>query len=124
MRLSLPTESPKRLARITLLSELKFEDSALQTYHRGVGSVVGAQFGEDVSDLAFDGFFTDRKLRCNLLIGIPFGNQAQDAHFCWGQRVIGGMLRKLKGHLWRNRLFPGMYRPNRFQQFLVQQMTR
>jgi len=76
------TGSPKGLVRITLSSELKFDDSALQTYHRGVGSVVGTQFGEDVSDLAFDGFFTDRKMRGNLFIGIPFGNQAQDAHFC------------------------------------------
>src|SRR5271154_5271640 len=99
------------MVRITLLSELKFDDSALQTYHRGVGSVVGAQFGEDVSDLAFDGFFTDGKLSGNLLIGISFGNQAQDAHFCRAQRIIRGMLRELKGHLWRKRLFPGVYRP-------------
>ena len=116
------TTSPKRLARNTLSSELKFDNSALQTYHRGVGSVVGTQFGEDVSDLALDGFFADRKLHCNLFVGIPLGNQAQDAHFCRGQRVIRGMLRKLKGHLWRNRLSAGMYRANRFQQFLVQQI--
>ena len=78
--------------------------------------------GENAPDLALDGLFTGGKLRGNLFIGIPFGNQAQDAHFCRGQRVIRGMLRKLKGHLWRNRLSPGMYRPNRFQQFLVQQI--
>src|SRR6266403_3279371 len=119
MRFPTRTGSPKGLVRITLTSALTCDASALQTYQRGVGSVVGAQFGEDVSDLAFDGFFTDRKMRGNLFIGIPFGTQAQAAHFCRGQRVIRGMLRKLKGHLWRNRPFAGMYRPNRFQQFLV-----
>jgi hypothetical protein len=58
------------------LSELKLDDSALQPKHRGVSSVVGAQFGEDVSDLAFGGFFAAGELRGNLFIGIPFGNQA------------------------------------------------
>src|SRR6267154_3430315 len=116
------TGSPKRQVRITLSSELKFDDSALQAYHGGVSSVAGAQFREDVSDLAFYGFFTDRKMRGNLFIGIPFSNQTQNEHFCRAQRVIRGMLRKLKRNLWRNRLFPDMYRPNRFQQFLVQQI--
>ncbi len=52
--------SLKRAAQTTLLGKLKLDDSALQTDHRGVGSVVGAQFGEDVPDLALDGFFADR----------------------------------------------------------------
>ena len=70
-----PSKGP---SRITLLSYLNLDDSALQTDHRGVGTVVGAQFGEDVPDLALDRFFADRKLRGNLFIGIPFRNQAQD----------------------------------------------
>ena len=75
------TGSPKRLVRNTLSSELKFDDSALQSYHRGVGSVVGAQFGEDVSDLALDSFFAQRKLRGNLFVGISARNQPQDLNF-------------------------------------------
>src|SRR5258707_15865491 len=99
-------KTPKRRARNTLLSELKLDDSALQTDHRGVGSVVGAQFGEDVPDLSLDRFFADRKLRRNLFIGIPFRNQSQYTDFRWGQRVIGGMFGKLHGGLCRECPFP------------------
>jgi len=102
------------------LSELKLDDSALQTDHRGVGSVVGAQFGEDVSDLALDGFFADRELRGNLFVSIPFGNQTQDTDFRWGQGVIGGMFGDLVGGLRGQCLFPGMDGADCLQQFLVQ----
>src|SRR5208282_5154096 len=114
------TGSPKRLPRITLLSELKFDNSALQTDHRGLSSVVGAQFREDVPDLALDGFFADGELGRNLFVGIPFGNQTQHPDFRRGKRVIGGMLGKLVGSLSGKRLLPGMNRANRFQQFLMQ----
>jgi hypothetical protein len=73
------------------LSELKLDDSALQTDHGGVGSVVGAQLEEDVSDLALDGFFADGELRGNLFVGIPFGNQPQHTHFCRGLRLRFGL---------------------------------
>src|ERR1700688_3462727 len=61
----LPTRpgSLKRAAKLTLLRKLKLNDSALHADHRGVGSVVGAQFGEDVPDLTLDSFFADRELR-------------------------------------------------------------
>src|SRR6202045_5442214 len=110
-------KAPKGGRENTLLSELKLDDSALQTDHRGVSSVVGAQFGEDVSDLALDGFFTDGELRGNLFVGLPFANQTQDAHFSRGQRVIGGMLGKLVGSLRGKPFFPRMHRPDRFQKF-------
>jgi hypothetical protein len=67
--------------------------------HGGMGSVVGAQFGEDVPDLALDGFFADRELRCNLFVCIAFGNQTQPTDFCWGKGIVGGMLGKLVGGL-------------------------
>ena len=51
--------SLKRLVQTTLWSELKFNDSALEADHGGVGPVIRAQFGEDVTDLALDGFFAD-----------------------------------------------------------------
>jgi hypothetical protein len=50
------------------LGELKLNNSALQTDHGGMGSVVGAQFGEDVPDLALDGVFSDRQLNRNLFV--------------------------------------------------------
>ncbi len=77
------TESPKRAVG-SLFRVLQFDDSALQPYHGGVGSVVGAQFGEDVLDSAFDGFFGDGELISNLFVGIPGGNQTQDTDFPWG----------------------------------------
>ena len=85
-----------------------------------MGSVVGAQFGEDVSDLALYGFFADGELHGNLFVGIPFGDQPQHTHFCRGQRVIGGMLGKLVGNLGGERPFPGMYTTDGLQQLLVQ----
>ena len=109
------TTSPKRLARNTLSSELKFDNSALQTYHRGVGSVVGTQFGEDVSDLTLDGFLADRELRGNRFVGISLGNQTQDADFSCGQRVIGGMLGELEGGLRGKCLSSGVHRANCFE---------
>jgi hypothetical protein len=38
---------------------LDLDNSALQPDHRGVGSVVSAQFGQDTSDSALHGFFRD-----------------------------------------------------------------
>lgn len=112
--------TPKRFVLTTLSSELRFDDSALQPDHRGVGSVVGAQFGEDVPDLALDGLFADRELSRNYLVGIARGNQIKDADFRRGQSVIGGVFGELEGCLWGHCLFPGMNRPDRVEQFLVQ----
>jgi hypothetical protein len=60
--------------------ELELDDSALQADHRGVGAVVGPQFGKDVLDPALDGFFGNRELVCNLLVRISCSDQAQDAN--------------------------------------------
>jgi hypothetical protein len=111
------TEIPKGLVLTNRFrSESNLDDSALQTDQCGVGSVVGAQFGEDVPDLALDGFFADGELRGNLLVGIPFGNQPQDTDLRRCQRVIRGMLGKLAAGLGGKTLFPGMDGTNRFQQ--------
>ena len=63
------------------LSELGFDDAALHANRGGMGSVVSAQFGEDVLDSALDGFFGDRELIRNLFIRIPRRNQAQHTDF-------------------------------------------
>ena len=65
-----------------------------------MGSVVSAQFGEDILDPAFDGFFGDRELICNLFVGIPdairrstmisAGHRTSPvARVSWGVRVSG-----------------------------------
>src|ERR1700735_98990 len=105
--------TPKRFVLTTLSSELRFDDSALQPDHRGVGSVVGAQFGEDVPDLALDGLFADRELIRNFLVCMAGCNQIKDAYLRWGQSVIGGVFGELEGCLRRHCLFPGMDRPDR-----------
>src|SRR5712664_4280385 len=102
-------ESLKRTAENTLSGKLELDDSAFQADHGGMRSVVGPQFGQDVSDLALDGFFADRKLGSNLFVGIPFGNQAQDTDFRRGQRVICGMLGELHGGLSGKRPFPSVH---------------
>ena len=73
-----------------------------------MGPVVGAQFGEDVLDSAFDGLFGDRELISNLFVGIPGGNQTQDTDFPWSEGVISGVLGKLVGGLRGKSPFPGM----------------
>jgi hypothetical protein len=52
-------------------SEPDLDYSALQTYHRGMGSIFGAQLGENIFDSALYGLFSDRELCSNLFVGIP-----------------------------------------------------
>src|SRR5215469_14054735 len=99
---------------------LQFYYSALQTDHGGLGSVVGAQFGEDVPDLAFDGFFADRELSGNFFVGVPAGNQFQDPDFRRREGIVGRVLGKFEGGISRNSLFPGMDRSDRVQEFFMQ----
>ena len=87
-----------------------------------MGSVVGSQFGEDVPHSTLDGFFADRELIGNLLVGVAGGNQTQDRDFPRGQGVIGGMLGKLEGDFRGDRLFAGMDGANRLQKFLMQEI--
>ena len=51
--------SPKKSRRVTLSSELEFDDPAFHPDHGGVGAVVGAQFGEDILYSTLDSFFGD-----------------------------------------------------------------
>src|SRR5271154_5683642 len=53
----------------------ELDDPALEPDHRGVGSVLGAQFGEDVADLAFHRILAGRELRRDLFVGIAVGNK-------------------------------------------------
>ena len=49
---------------------LQLDDPSLQTDHRRLGPVVGAQLGENVLDSPLDRLLGDRQLIGNLLIGI------------------------------------------------------
>lgn len=60
---------------------LSFDDSALHANDGCVRAVFGSQFGKDISDLTLHGVFAHRKLLCNLLICIAFGNQPQHTDF-------------------------------------------
>jgi hypothetical protein len=53
-------ETPKGSDPTPLSRYLQLDDSALERDHRCVGTVIGVQFGEDVTDLALDCFFADR----------------------------------------------------------------
>jgi len=67
---------PERARQNTLWSDrlLNLYNSALHSNHGGVGAIIGPQFGEDVSDLALHRVFTHGQLRCDLFIGIAFGD--------------------------------------------------
>ena len=73
------------------MRKLQLDDPSLQPDHCGVRSIIGAQFRKNAFDPAFDGFLRDRKVICNLLVGVPGCNQSQHQDFCRGQGVIGCM---------------------------------
>jgi hypothetical protein len=66
----------------TWRGKLKFDDPPLQADHGRLGSVAGAQFGKDVLDSSLYGFFSDRELIGNLLIGIAGRDQPEHVDFC------------------------------------------
>ena len=66
--------NPKESRAVTLSSDLRFNNAALYADHGSVGAVVGAQLGEDVLDSALNGFFGNRELIGNLLVGISGGD--------------------------------------------------
>jgi hypothetical protein len=110
------------------LGKLNLDDSALHADYGGMGSVVSTQFGEDVPGLALDGLFADRKLRCNLFVSIPFGDQTQDTDFRWGQGVIGGMFGDLVEASGDSAFFPAwtprIVSNNSLCKLFVEQMSR
>jgi hypothetical protein len=49
---------------------LQLDDSPFQSDSDSVGPVIGSQFGENVLDMALDGYFSQRQLRPDFLVGI------------------------------------------------------
>jgi hypothetical protein len=107
-----PADHPLRPIR-KMVDEILKEMS--QTYHRGMGSVVSAQFGQNVSDLAFNGFFADQQLISNRFVSISLCDQTQNADFSCRQSVIGGVLGQLEGGLRGKRPLPCVHGANRFE---------
>src|SRR3984957_20456699 len=98
----------------------ELNDPALEPDHGGVGSVLGAQFGEDVPNLTLHRVLAGRQLRRDLFVGIPLGNETQDTDFCRRQRIVGGMFGEPEGDVGGYGFFTGLHGSNGGEQFLVQ----
>src|SRR5580700_1841055 len=62
---------PEKRSWPTPLSRcLKVDDAALQPYRDSMCPVVCAEFGKDVLDMTFHGFFRDGKLGRDLFVGV------------------------------------------------------
>jgi hypothetical protein len=59
---SMPLKGCVRIPRSRDIGRLQLDDSALESNGHGVRPVIRAKFGEDVSDVALDGFFGERQL--------------------------------------------------------------
>ena len=99
---------------------LQFDDPSLHANHGGLGAIIGVQLRKDGFDPALNGFFRNRELICDLLVGIACGNQSQHSDFRRRQCVVGSMLSDFIRRFGRKRLFPGMNRPDSFDQLLVE----
>src|ERR1700679_91814 len=111
---------PKNRHRSTpLLRGLQFDDSALKSDGDSVGSVVRAQFREDVFDVTFDRLLGDRQLICDQFVCVSRGNQSENFDFAWGQGIIRDVIGDLRGEITRNPLLAGMYSTNRVQEFFA-----
>ena len=65
---------------------LEVDDSAFQADGDGMRPIVRGQFGKDVLDVAFDGFFGDRELTGDHFVGVPTRNEPEHIHFPYGTR--------------------------------------
>src|SRR5271165_1426270 len=92
---------------------LQFDDSSLHADHRGVRSVVCAQFRKDGLDSALDGFLRDRELIRDLLVRITSGDQSQHGNLCRCQGVISRMLGDFTRDLRGKGLLSSMNRADR-----------
>lgn len=58
---------------------LDFEQAQASRPGNSLGAIMGVQLPEDMVNMAFHSPDRDHKLRCNLLVGSPLGDEAQ--HF-------------------------------------------
>jgi hypothetical protein len=84
LRLSLFSRhrNPKKQIAWTPLSRgLEVDDPALQPDGNGMCPIVGAQLGENVLDVALDGFFRDGELGSDFFVCIPARDEPQNLYF-------------------------------------------
>ena len=89
---------------------LERDDAALYPNCDGMCSIVGAQLGENVRDVALDGCFPDTESVRDLFVGIPDCNQPQNLNLPGAQFVFCSMLSELGGDIRRYSLSSGMHR--------------
>src|SRR5262249_44285134 len=83
-----------------------------------MGSVLGVEFRKDALHMALDGVLADGQLIRDQLVSIAGRNERENLDFARGQRVIGGMRRKLRGHFRMDTFYSGVDCTNRLQQIL------
>lgn len=87
---ALPETTSGRSNRGTLWGEPQFDDSPPD--HRRVHTVLGAQFGKNVSSLPLHRLFAHGELLGDFLIRIPLSNQLQHSDFRRCRGIVRSML--------------------------------
>src|SRR5262245_13726813 len=87
--------SPKRVERITRSWYSGLDNAALEPDDRGVGSIVGAQLGQDILHAPLNSLFGNGEMDRDLFVGISGCNQTEHIDFGRCQRFVRGMFRNL-----------------------------
>src|SRR5208283_6059739 len=91
-------------------ARLELDDPALESDHRGMRAVLGAQLRQDISHLTLYGLLAQREGPGDLFIRVALRDQPQDAYLCRRERVVRRMLRQLERHFRGERLAPRVHR--------------
>ena len=67
-----------------------------------MGSIIRRKLGEDVLDVALDGFFSDGEVCGDHLVRIPARDQPEDVKFPRGQGIVRRMLGQFRRDLRRD----------------------
>lgn len=100
---------------------LEIDDAALQANGDGMSAVVGAEFREDILDVAFDRLFGDAQLIGDDFVCVPGSDQAQDLDFAGGQGVVGKMVSELGGNIGWDTLLSSVDGANCIEEFLAEE---
>src|SRR5208282_3425662 len=105
-------------------ASLELDDPALESDHRGMRAVLGAQLRQDISHLTLDGLLAERERPGDFLVRVALRDEPQDAYLRRRERVVRRMLRQLEGHFRGERLAPGVHRADGVEQLLVQRVLQ
>src|SRR5450631_581242 len=79
-------------------ARLELDDPALESDHRGMRAILGAQLRQNVSYLALDRLFAERERPGDLFVRVALRDQPQDAYLRRRERVVRGVLSQLEGY--------------------------